>query len=133
MRYLSRLRIFRSIRNNDYLFEKFSNSTGWPMRHYHAPFDEARTRRWIEWNLGNYKAAWICERGCPRCLCFFEEQVTFSRSERHFPAPLFFHREPSTYRTQRAQNLRQAHQFRTTFRQNPRNCRLTRKAAWKNP
>lgn len=31
MRYLSRLRILRSIRNNDYLFEKFSNSTGWPM------------------------------------------------------------------------------------------------------
>ena len=24
------------------------------MQHYPAPFDEARTRRWIEWNLENY-------------------------------------------------------------------------------
>lgn len=24
------------------------------MRHYPAPFDEARTRRWIEWNRENY-------------------------------------------------------------------------------
>lgn len=25
------------------------------MRHYPAPFDEARTRRWIDWNLENYE------------------------------------------------------------------------------
>lgn len=25
------------------------------MQHYPAPFDEARTRRWIEWNLENYE------------------------------------------------------------------------------
>ncbi len=25
------------------------------MQHYPAPFDEARTRRWIEWNLENYQ------------------------------------------------------------------------------
>lgn len=25
------------------------------MLHYPAPFDEARTRRWIEWNLENYQ------------------------------------------------------------------------------
>ena len=24
------------------------------MTHYPAPFDEARTRRWIDWNLENY-------------------------------------------------------------------------------
>ena len=25
------------------------------MAHYPAPFDEARTRRWIDWNLENYE------------------------------------------------------------------------------
>ena len=36
----------------DALYEIMSDSE--TMQHYPAPFDEARTRRWIEWNLENY-------------------------------------------------------------------------------
>ena len=36
----------------DALFEIVSDPE--TMAHYPAPFDEARTRRWIEWNLENY-------------------------------------------------------------------------------
>ncbi len=36
----------------DALYEIMSDPE--TMRHYPAPFDEARTRRWIEWNLDNY-------------------------------------------------------------------------------
>ena len=36
----------------DALFEIMSDPE--TMQHYPAPFDEARTRRWIEWNLENY-------------------------------------------------------------------------------
>ena len=35
------------------LFEIMSDAE--TMQHYPAPFDEARTRRWIEWNLENYQ------------------------------------------------------------------------------
>ncbi len=37
----------------DALYEIMSDPE--TMRHYPAPFDEARTRRWIGWNLDNYK------------------------------------------------------------------------------
>ena len=37
----------------DALYEILSDPE--TMQHYHAPFDEARTRRWIEWNLENYE------------------------------------------------------------------------------
>ena len=36
----------------DALYEIMSDAE--TMQHYPAPFDEARTRRWIEWNLENY-------------------------------------------------------------------------------
>ena len=36
----------------DALYEIMSDPE--TMKHYPAPFDEARTRRWIEWNLENY-------------------------------------------------------------------------------
>ena len=36
----------------DSLYEIMSDAE--TMQHYPAPFDEARTRRWIEWNLENY-------------------------------------------------------------------------------
>ena len=36
----------------DVLYEILSDAE--TMQHYPAPFDEARTRRWIEWNLENY-------------------------------------------------------------------------------
>ena len=38
----------------DALYEIMSDAE--TMQHYPAPFDEARTKRWIEWNLENY--AW---------------------------------------------------------------------------
>ena len=37
----------------DALYEILSDPE--TMQHYPAPFDEARTRRWIEWNLENYE------------------------------------------------------------------------------
>lgn len=37
----------------DALYEIMSDPE--TMQHYPAPFDEARTRRWIEWNLENYE------------------------------------------------------------------------------
>ncbi len=37
----------------DTLYEIMSDAE--TMQHYPAPFDQARTRRWIEWNLDNYK------------------------------------------------------------------------------
>ena len=37
----------------DVLFEIMSDAE--TMQHYPAPFDQARTRRWIEWNLENYQ------------------------------------------------------------------------------
>jgi RimJ/RimL family protein N-acetyltransferase len=37
----------------DALFEIMSDAE--TMQHYPAPFDQARTRRWIEWNLENYQ------------------------------------------------------------------------------
>ena len=36
----------------DALYEIMSDAE--TMKHYPAPFDEARTRRWIEWNMENY-------------------------------------------------------------------------------
>ena len=36
----------------DALYEIMSDAE--TMQHYPAPFDEARTRRWIEWDLENY-------------------------------------------------------------------------------
>ena len=36
----------------DALFEIMSDAE--TMKHYPAPFDEERTRRWIAWNLENY-------------------------------------------------------------------------------
>ena len=36
----------------DALYEIMSDAE--TMQHYPAPFDAARTRRWIEWNLENY-------------------------------------------------------------------------------
>ena len=36
----------------DALYEIMSDAE--TMQHYPAPFDEARTRRWIEWNIDNY-------------------------------------------------------------------------------
>ena len=37
----------------DALYEIMSDPE--TMQHYPAPFDEARTRRWIEWNIENYE------------------------------------------------------------------------------
>jgi RimJ/RimL family protein N-acetyltransferase len=37
----------------DALYEIMSDAE--TMQHYPAPFDATRTRRWIEWNLENYK------------------------------------------------------------------------------
>lgn len=37
----------------DALYEIMSDAE--TMQHYPAPFDQARTRRWIEWNLENYQ------------------------------------------------------------------------------
>ena len=37
----------------DALFEILSDTE--TMQHYPAPFDEDRTRNWINWNLDNYK------------------------------------------------------------------------------
>ena len=37
----------------DALYEIMSDPE--TMRHYPAPFDEERTRRWIDWNLDNYR------------------------------------------------------------------------------
>ena len=37
----------------DALYEIMSDPE--TMQHYPAPFDEGRTRRWIEWNLENYQ------------------------------------------------------------------------------
>ena len=47
--------ILREYTMNDFtaLYEIMSDSE--TMQHYPAPFDEARTRRWIEWNLENYQ------------------------------------------------------------------------------
>ena len=36
----------------DKLYEILSDAE--TMQHYPAPYDEAKTRRWIEWNLENY-------------------------------------------------------------------------------
>ena len=36
----------------DALYEIMSDAE--TMQHYPAPFDESRTKRWIEWNLENY-------------------------------------------------------------------------------
>ncbi|MDE7227034.1 MAG: GNAT family N-acetyltransferase, partial [Treponemataceae bacterium] len=36
----------------DALYEIVSDAE--TMRHYPKPFDEARTKNWIEWNLKNY-------------------------------------------------------------------------------
>ena len=41
-----------TIEDYDSLYEIMSDAE--TMQHYPAPFDEARTRRWIEWNLENY-------------------------------------------------------------------------------
>ena len=50
----------------DALYEIMSDPE--TMQHYPAPFDEERTRRWIEWNLENYApAAGLCEGSGPRC------------------------------------------------------------------
>ena len=47
--------ILREYTMNDFdaLYEIMSDPE--TMQHYPAPFDEARTRRWIEWNLENYQ------------------------------------------------------------------------------
>lgn len=45
----------------DALYEIMSDSE--TMQHYPAPFDEARTRRWIKWNLDNKACDLICEDG----------------------------------------------------------------------
>ena len=47
--------ILREYTMNDFdaLYEIMSDAE--TMKHYPAPFDEARTRRWIEWNLENYQ------------------------------------------------------------------------------
>ena len=47
--------ILREYTMNDFtaLYEIMSDAE--TMQHYPAPFDEARTRRWIEWNLENYQ------------------------------------------------------------------------------
>ena len=37
----------------DAFFEIVSDTE--TMQHYPAPFDEEKTRRWINWNLDNYK------------------------------------------------------------------------------
>lgn len=37
----------------EYLFEIMPDKEN--MEHYPAPLDEERTRKWIEWNLDNYK------------------------------------------------------------------------------
>ena len=29
------------------------------MRHYPAPYDRAKTQRWIDWNLENYGVSWF--------------------------------------------------------------------------
>ncbi len=46
--------LLREYTPNDFdaLYEIMSDAE--TMQHYPAPFDEARTRRWIEWNLENY-------------------------------------------------------------------------------
>lgn len=46
--------ILREYKTDDFdaLYEIMSDVE--TMQHYPAPFDEARTRRWIEWNLENY-------------------------------------------------------------------------------
>ena len=46
--------ILREYTPDDYdaLYEIMSDPE--TMQHYPAPFDEERTRRWIEWNLDNY-------------------------------------------------------------------------------
>ena len=47
--------LLREFTHNDFpaLFEIFSDPE--TMRHYPRPFDERRTKAWIEWNLQNYK------------------------------------------------------------------------------
>ena len=47
--------ILREYTMNDFdaLYEIMSDPE--TMQHYPAPFDQARTRRWIEWNLENYQ------------------------------------------------------------------------------
>ena len=47
--------ILREYTMNDFdaLYEIMSDAE--TMQHYPAPFDEARTRRWIEWNFENYQ------------------------------------------------------------------------------
>ena len=51
--------ILREYTMNDFnaLYEIMSDAE--TMQHYPTPFDQARTRRWIEWNLENYqKYSW---------------------------------------------------------------------------
>ena len=47
--------LLREYTMNDFdaLFEIVSDTE--TMQHYPAPFDEERTRGWINWNLDNYK------------------------------------------------------------------------------
>lgn len=45
----------------DALFEIVSDIE--TMQHYPAPFDEDKTRSWIQWNLDNYKKVWFWTLG----------------------------------------------------------------------
>lgn len=42
-----------SMEDFDSLYEILSDAE--TMQHYPAPFDEARTKNWILWNLDNYR------------------------------------------------------------------------------
>ena len=71
----------------DALYEIMSDAE--TMQHYPAPFDETRTRRWIEWNLENYAqygfglwAVVLKETG--EFIIIMGERILFRGIEGHF-------------------------------------------------